>query len=1119
LSANSNRSEQELWELFNEFEDALVTGRPTADLEQEATRRFGTEGQDLLQTLRSLQSLKSSSPPDRWDPPSVDDIAGTSSEFRDGRFGRFRILRTLGYGGNGIVYHAFDPAVQREVALKLPRAELVMDGDAERRFLHEARAAAALEHVNIVPVHEAGHVGALEYIASAYCSGPDLRTWLRRRSDEARPVAPKLAACWIRDLARAVHYAHTRGIVHRDIKPGNILLDPDLAASSVESAFAVEYVPRLTDFGVAKWLDDKSERTTTGVVVGTIAYMAPERALGPSQQSSGTSSDIYSLGAVLYELLAGRPPVLGETTVAMLRQIETQDPEPPSRINRDVPAELEAICLKCLERRPQQRYATAEELAEDLTRFLGELPTIARPLGRLGRGLKWGKRHPTRAALSVALMITFVMLSAGGWWYSRQLQSALDAATRAQRDAVQSRQLAVRETGRAQDYAEGLRRRVYPTDVRLAQQSIILGDRARAQELLEAYRPAATEEDLREFGWHHLWSLCAAEIHSLQTGQGEVYFVCFTPDGKQLVTSGEDGTVKFWDPQDWTPLRTLEAHTSCVNSLSFSPDGRFFVTGSCDRTIGLWDLETLDPVTRIENEGSKVSSVMFTPDGRHFVSSDFEDTNFRLWDRRTGKSVATISFAKEGSGAVAFLNDTRHILSSAGDGLRIHDIADGLKEVRRVVDDHLVRTAALSPDKSRLAWAASDFVPRRGDGLEIYVDRLDANGAPQGPLQLTGNRAPVFALAFSPDGKLLASGSDEGTVRLWDSDTGDLLATYPGHQQRVSSIAFSPDGNQIYSASHDGTVRVWASSGQPSRLRVSIPLTETNPTMVFTEDDSRLILAGREGVQAWDTSSWSNVPLPESPSWEYPNVLSCSRGPGPQGCTIAVAHGPTTSVWTDWTRLPQHVLDIGRTSNLALSADGRWLAASRYSDVGLWNLDRPEAIVLRGTTSITPTPPVAVAPHGLTLASGDGSRPDLFLWKPQPAGEDTLPSDTFSGHTLLVDAVQFSADGRFIATASRDGSARVWNLESGREQATFFEHRGAVLAVALAPAGETVATGGEDASVRLWDPGTGIELLELRGHRAPVIDVAFSTDGTKLAGLSRTDDGRGQITVWHAPRQ
>jgi len=354
------------------------------------------------------------------------------------QLGRFTIQRELGRGGFSVVFLAHDPVLNREVALKVPRPEVLITEGVRLRFDREAQAVARLTHPNLVPLFEVGEAGAIAYIVSAYCAGPTLAQLLHERGG---PVAPRAAARMVEQLADAVHYAHTQGVLHRDIKPGNVLLEPVAMVTNVQAASDTQenlpFVPKLVDFGLAKWIDDGEQLSRKGELLGTPAYMAPEQA-ACRHTDVGVHTDVYGLGAILFELLTGGTPFVGSTDSHTLRLIEEGDLSPTALRVAGVTRNLEAICLKCLAKTPSQRYASAAELLADLNRYLAGVPVAARSTGRTARAWHGCRRRPVVSALSAGLAAVVIVSAASVTWQWRQAVAYANQVERSLIEAEQS---------------------------------------------------------------------------------------------------------------------------------------------------------------------------------------------------------------------------------------------------------------------------------------------------------------------------------------------------------------------------------------------------------------------------------------------------------------------------------------------------------------------------------------------------------------------------------------------------------------------------------------------------------------------------------------------------------
>jgi tRNA A-37 threonylcarbamoyl transferase component Bud32 len=343
----------------------------------------------------------------------------------------YEIDGELGRGGMGVVYKARQTDLRRSVALKMILAGAHASDRQLARFRAEARAEARLQHPNIVQVYEIGEHDGLPYFSLEFVDGSNLGQKAGRQ-----PQPPRDAARLVETLARAAHYAHERGVVHRDLKPANVLLTAD-------------GTPKVADFGLAKCLDDEDGSTRTGSVLGTPSYMAPEQALG-RHRDVGRATDVYALGAILYELLVGRPPFLAATMLDTVEQVRTEEPLPPTRLQPKLPRDLETICLKCLQKDARKRYASAEELAEDLRRFLAGEPIKARPVGAAGRLWRWCRRNPRVAGLSAAVALLLLTVTAGALVFAYQIDRKQRETEQARADAVAASAVAEQNAERAQ---------------------------------------------------------------------------------------------------------------------------------------------------------------------------------------------------------------------------------------------------------------------------------------------------------------------------------------------------------------------------------------------------------------------------------------------------------------------------------------------------------------------------------------------------------------------------------------------------------------------------------------------------------------------------------------------
>jgi WD40 repeat protein len=991
--------------------------------------------------------------------------AGTAPPALPERLGRFVIRRELGHGAFGVVYLAYDPRLGREVALKVPRAEALFTPQLRARFRQEARAAAALDHPHLVPVFEAGEEGAVCYIASAYCPGVTLAAWLRQR---AEPVAPALAARLVAALADAVDHAHGRGVLHRDLKPSNVMLETPAAPGGAPAG--LDFVPRVTDFGLAKLLDapagadgEADCRTQTGAVLGTPCYMAPEQAAG-NRSAVGPAADVYGLGALLYEVLTGRPPFLTDSPVDTLVLVRTEEPVPPSRLRPAVPRDLETICLKCLAKEPARRYAGAGALAADLRRWLAGEPIRARRVGPLGRAVLWCRRKPALASTLAAAVLAVAGVSLFSY----------------------GRVVAERNRYRLErDRAEGNLYRALVGETRAQMQGRDTGWWWKALDNLGAAArldvAAREPAELRELAVQCMGAqyLCF-RLHGAWEGHtGTVTALAMRADGRLLASGSRDRSVRLWSVPDGRTLAVLSGHTGTVTGLALDAGGRRLASCSADGSVRLWDLspftrpssppppEGMAPARVFSLRAGMVRAVAFTPDGRRLVAacqdgtirlialaaegpapprptpplltltghtaavtclalgssdklfaSGSDDRTIRFWDLATGRQMAcwpvwspptTLSFGLPPPGKL-FLPDQEILAWGDAESSTIN--WQGLSESTRNAH-HMAHTAFVSQlrhlGNGRLLSAS-------GDGtLKVWM-RVAGETNGREAAVARGEWGAARSTAVSPQGGWVAAGYDDGRVRLWQ------LAEPP---QRF----FSPEG--VYSAAFLGRARRLAtrygafdfSAGLPPVLqdRGAAPVRglAVHPAgrlFAFGQDDGSL--------RVWDLPGRS-----ERARWQGHGrpVRALAGSPDGRRLASAAADG-LVKVW-DWEtgRLVRTLEpDLGGLHAVAWSRDGRHLAATGQQGAALWDLD------------------------------------------------GAAPPRRVSEHALLAGAAAFGTDA--LALSGPDGAVLVFDLSSGRLRHTLRGHTATVAALEFSPDGRRLASGAPDGTVRLWDPAVGKEV-------------------------------------------
>ncbi len=994
---------------------------------------------------------------------------GVINEGPGQRIGPYKLLQAIGEGGMGIVFMAEQEVpVRRKVALKIIKPG--MDSrQVIARFEAERQALAMMEHQNIARVLDAGTTATgRPYFVMELVHGVPLTQFC-----DDNHLTPRERLELFVPVCRAIQHAHQKGIIHRDVKPSNILV----------TLYDDKPVPKVIDFGVAKAIEQSlTERTLFtqfGGMVGTFEYMSPEQA---EMNAFGvdTRSDIYSLGVLLYELLTGTTPLerarlksaAFHELVRLIKEEEAPRPSvrlsssdhlpkiaaarktEPERLPRLVRGELDWIVMKCLEKDRTRRYESASSLARDVEHYLADEPVEACPPSASYRLRKAARKYRTPLqVVSVFLLLLVAGAIASTWQAIRATLAERKAETR-KREADDAREQAEKGRDELASLNQDLRRTNYVAQMGLAQQAWREAQMDQVREHLKAAEPQRPgDPDLSGFEWYYLRRLCDASTRTLRGHSGMVTCVAYSPDGRRVVSAGMvDATFKVWDVGSSQLIRSQSGESDSVICAAYSPDGRRIATGGgSDNCVRVWDAASGALFLTLRGHTAVVPSVAFSPDGGRLASASSDET-IKLWDAETGREVRTLRGHSKGINRLAFSPDGQRLASASHDGtIKLWGAASGTLDRTLSAHRNGAWGVAYSPDGRRVASCGSDAAVRLWDA---------ASG--QELLTLSGHRAAVHTVAYSPDGRRLASSSVDGTARLWDASSGQTLQTLSGHAGMVHFVTFSPDGRRLASCGTEGTVKLW--DIVPAQEALALRGHAGSVTSVaFSPDGRRLTSAGVDKtVRLWDADS---------------------------GQQVQIFRGHT-----------------GRIFGLAFSHDGHRLAsASEDQSVRLWDTDRGQQVrILRHTELVYD---VAFSPDGRRLASGGGDG-IVRLWDPD-TGQDV---GVLRGHSGVIYGLAFGPDGRRLASAGADKTVRLWDVATGSEVRTLRGHTGRVAGVAFSPDGRRLASAGSiDGTVRLWDADTGSEVLSMRGNTAGVSEVAFSPDGRRLAAA-----GRGAVKLWDA---
>jgi serine/threonine protein kinase/WD40 repeat protein len=1023
----------------------------------------------------------------------------------------YELLGELGRGGMGVVYKARHLALNRIVALKMILTGCQTGPAHLARFRAEAEAVARLQHPNIVQVHDVGEQDGRPYFSLEFVNGGNLAQRVN-----GTPQPARAAAKLIHTLSQAIHTAHQQGIIHRDLKPANILFQGlgtgDHGLGREETATGASspvpdcqclipdpqsLIPKITDFGLAKQMDVAGAQTGSGTILGTASYMAPEQAEG-KQHEIGPAADVYALGAILYELLAGRPPFKAETQVDTLRLVLSEEPISLSRLHLKVPRDLETICLKCLQKDSRKRYASAQALAEDLERFLSDQPIHARRTAPLERAWRWTRRNPALAALmtSIGALLLFIALGAllAAHRFSQERNTALDnlaRAVEAERNALQAREATEEQLWEAK-----------LEQARASRQSNEAGRRFRTLKVLAEAAKIRPDLRLRNEAIACLALADMGNDRPLGGAEPTSYGFGLDPLRDHYARSDSRGGLSVRRVADEQEVIPLAGPGYPAFEVRFSPDGRYlaakYYLGAADlaKEYRVWDWRRGQMVVH-QLSNALGTAVDFSPDSRSVVLGGRQDGTISFYELPSGKEVRCLRLGYV-SNDLSF-NPAGDRFAASELLVRIHDVETG--EVLSTFGDPV--------------WKGFHGLAWNGDGRLLAAACTNANVYLWNTVtglqhaELKGHEREVIQVAFSRRGGLLASSSWDGTTRLWDTASGKPLVralgsgvdfgaddgqlSYQSESQigirevangdecrrlqendfgsggGIQSVDFSPNG-RILAASSAAGVRLW--DAVAGKEIANLPIGPSYSAFFHPRGDA-LITSGARGLVRWPLS-----PPLQKATGRYqiglPQAIDVLASRSLQQCCLdqdgrlvaVLDRGANQATVVNWDKPDNKVLlsNHRNLSRLSLSPKGTWAATGTWKGSGVRIWDAASGKLIKELAAGNAG--VAFSPDGDWLVVGEGNNYRFYRTESwQPA--QVIRTENMAG--LTSDPV-FAPDSRMLAVWHAFRSVKLFHPATGRELATLMvADPQNIVAMRFSPDGSQLAVATIGHVVQLWD--------------------------------------------------